>query len=110
VTFLAVGGREYAVVVPRGTGDDPAFALVAGRTLGALMDAERRATAAALAANGRPSMEIALERGDAWHVGGLLMMMQIAVVYAGALYGVDPFGQPGVELGKRLAIEELRGG
>lgn len=30
------------------------------------------------------------------------MLFQIATVYAGALYGVDPLDQPGVELGKRL--------
>jgi glucose-6-phosphate isomerase len=30
------------------------------------------------------------------------MMLQIATVYAGQLYGVNPFDQPGVELGKEL--------
>jgi glucose-6-phosphate isomerase len=35
-------------------------------------------------------------------VGELLMMLQIATVYAGALYGIDPLDQPGVELGKRI--------
>ena len=30
------------------------------------------------------------------------MFMQLATVYAGALYGVDPLDQPGVELGKEL--------
>ena len=30
------------------------------------------------------------------------MMLQIATVYAGALYDVDPLDQPGVELGKEL--------
>jgi glucose-6-phosphate isomerase len=30
------------------------------------------------------------------------MLLQIATVYAGALYGVDPLDQPGVELSKRL--------
>jgi glucose-6-phosphate isomerase len=35
-------------------------------------------------------------------LGELLMLLQIATVQAGALYGVDPLDQPGVELGKRL--------
>ncbi|NNL29476.1 MAG: glucose-6-phosphate isomerase, partial [Gemmatimonadetes bacterium] len=30
------------------------------------------------------------------------MLFQIATVYAGALYDVNPLDQPGVELGKRL--------
>jgi len=39
---------------------------------------------------------------DAHGLGQILMMLQIATVYAGALYGVDPLVQPGVELGKEL--------
>jgi glucose-6-phosphate isomerase len=35
-------------------------------------------------------------------MGQLFMMFQIATVYAGALYDVNPFDQPGVELGKEL--------
>lgn len=35
-------------------------------------------------------------------LGGLLMLFQVATVYAGSLYGVDPLDQPGVELGKVL--------
>ena len=31
------------------------------------------------------------------------MMFEIATVYAGALYGVNPLDQPGVELSKTLA-------
>ena len=30
------------------------------------------------------------------------MLLQVATVYAGALYRVDPLDQPGVELSKRL--------
>jgi glucose-6-phosphate isomerase len=30
------------------------------------------------------------------------MMFEVATVIAGALYGVDPMDQPGVELSKRL--------
>ena len=109
VTFVAVAERAVDVAVPPAPAGEPAFAHVGGRTLGQLLDVERRATAAALAGVGRPSMSITLDRCDAWHVGGLLMMMQLAAVRAGALYGVDPLDQPGVELGERLAIEELGG-
>jgi glucose-6-phosphate isomerase len=30
------------------------------------------------------------------------MMLQIATIYAGELYDIDPLDQPGVELGKQL--------
>jgi glucose-6-phosphate isomerase len=35
-------------------------------------------------------------------LGQLFMLLEMATVFAGALYGVDPLDQPGVELGKVL--------
>jgi glucose-6-phosphate isomerase len=48
------------------------------------------------------NMSIELPALNAHTMGQLFMMLQIATVYAGALYDVDPFDQPGVELGKEL--------
>jgi glucose-6-phosphate isomerase len=47
-------------------------------------------------------MTMTLPRLHEHAIGELLMMLEIATVYAGALYDVDPLDQPGVELGKRL--------
>jgi glucose-6-phosphate isomerase len=47
-------------------------------------------------------MTLTLDRVDPWHVGGMIMLFEIATVYAGALYGVNPMDQPGVELGKQF--------
>ena len=52
-------------------------------------------------------MTIALDRVDAWHLGSLIMFLEIATAYAGSLYGVDAFNQPGVELGKQFAYAML---
>jgi len=56
----------------------------------------------ALARAGRMSMTIELPAIDAGAIGELIMMLEIATVVAGALYGVNPLDQPGVELGKVL--------
>lgn len=79
-----------------------------GHGLGELLDAERRATAEALRLRGRPSMTFELEALDAESLGELFMLMSIATVYAGALYGVNPMDQPGVELGKELTYGLMR--
>jgi glucose-6-phosphate isomerase len=100
VTFLAVGERERDVPIPELYGEIDALGYLGGHTLGGLLDAERRATAAALAERGRMNMTLTLPRLSAHSVGQLLMMLQIATVYAGALYDIDPLDQPGV--GKRL--------
>jgi glucose-6-phosphate isomerase len=36
-------------------------------------------------------------------MGEMMMMLELATAYAGGLYGVDAFDQPGVEAGKRYA-------
>jgi glucose-6-phosphate isomerase len=40
-------------------------------------------------------------------VGEAVMFFQLATGYAGAWYGIDPFDQPGVELGKRLTFASM---
>jgi glucose-6-phosphate isomerase len=52
-------------------------------------------------------MTIHVERVDAWHLGALFMLLEIATVYAGELYGVNPLDQPGVELGKQFTYAML---
>ena len=56
----------------------------------------------ALRQEGRPSLNIRIEELSPRALGQLFMLFQIATVYAGALYGVDPLDQPGVELSKRF--------
>ena len=40
-------------------------------------------------------------------LGEAIMFYQIATGYAGAWYGIDPFDQPGVELGKQLTYAAM---
>ncbi len=102
ITFLALEDAGTDLAVPNVHPDLDTLSYLGGSSLGALLDAERVATTHALAANGRMNMTITLPRPTAHAVGQLLMMLQIATVYAGALYEVDPLDQPGVELGKQL--------
>ena len=102
VLFVAVRDAGDPIAIPAGHPEIAELSYLGGHTLGELLDAERRATAEALRQAGRPSLTLELERVDARALGALFMLFQIATVYAGALYGVDPLDQPGVELGKRL--------
>jgi glucose-6-phosphate isomerase len=100
VTFIAVGEHPADCPIPPSTG---AFAYLGGHTFAALLDAERRGTALALAADGRPSLTLRVGAVDAASLGALLFLYEAATAFAGELYDVDAFDQPGVELGKRLA-------
>jgi len=109
ITFVGVGrpGASADLEIPHAYSDIPELAYLGGHTLGELIDVERRATAGAFAKRGRPNLTITLDTVDAWHVGGLIMLLQIATAYAGSLYGIDAFNQPGVELGKQFAYALL---
>jgi glucose-6-phosphate isomerase len=107
VTFVAVRERGSDVSIPRTFSEVKELAYLGGHSLGELIDVEQRATAGALAKRGRPNMTVQLDRVDAWHVGGLMMLLEIATAYAGQLYGIDAFNQPGVELGKQFAYALL---
>jgi glucose-6-phosphate isomerase len=102
VVFVAVTESPDPVEIPRLHPGIPALSYLGGHSLKELLDTERRATAEALRLRGRPNMTVEVERVSAHTLGELVMLFQIATVYAGALYDVDPLDQPGVELGKRL--------
>jgi len=107
VTFVSVRERATDVKIPAAFPDVKELGYLAGHSLGELIHIEQQATAGALARRGRPNMTIHLDRVDAGHVGQLMMFLEIATAYAGQLYGIDAFNQPGVEMGKQFAYALL---
>lgn len=107
VTFVDVESHPDDLEIPHGDGAPEELAYLRGHTFGELLRAECRATAGALARGGRPTMTLRVSQVDAWHLGGLWMFFELATIYAGALYGVDPLDQPGVELGKQLTYYQF---
>jgi len=87
--------------------EEASLAYIAGRTVGDLMDAEQRATAATLVRNGRPTRVLHLARLDERAMGALMMHYMLETIIAAHLLGVDPFDQPSVEEGKVLTRKYL---
>ena len=88
-------------------GGDPDLAFLAGHRIGDLVAAEARATAATLIGHGRPTRRIGLTRLDEATLGALFMHFILETIAAAHLLGVDPFTQPAVDQGKRLARRYL---
>jgi glucose-6-phosphate isomerase len=109
VLMLTARQRETEVVIPDGAlaQSRAEYGYLAGRGMGTLLDAELRGTIGSLAKRRRPVGTIALDRVDAPSLGALIFLLEAATAYAGPLYGVDPFDQPGVEEAKRLAYAAL---
>ena len=94
---------DVSISVPEAYRAHAEIAYLDGHTMGALIEAERRATDAALRQAGRPTASISVPRLDARAMGELVMLLELATAYAGGLYRVNAFDQPGVEAGKRFA-------
>jgi glucose-6-phosphate isomerase len=107
VTFISVADGGVDVTIPKLHSDVKELGYLGGHRLGELLSIEQRATAGALARRGRPNMTLHVDKVDAWHLGALFMILEIATVYAGELYGVNPMNQPGVELGKQFTYAML---
>ena len=107
VAFVAVRDIAADVPIPSLHSEVKELGYLGGHHLGELLSIEQRATAGALARRGRPNMTIHVDRVDPWHLGGLFMLLEIATIYAGELYGVNPLDQPGVELGKQFTYAML---
>jgi glucose-6-phosphate isomerase len=111
ITFLIERGRTEDMQIPGVYPEIGELGYLGGHTLGELLRVEKEATEAALTQRGRMNMTIELPDVDARSLGELMMMLQIATVYAGGLYGIDPLDQPGVELGKQFTYGIMgRGG
>ena len=102
VLFIQVTDHGPDSVIPQRHPEIEELAYLGGHSLGELINTERRATAEALRLQDRPNATLFLPEIGPGTLGQLLMLLQVATVYAGALYGVDPLDQPGVELSKRL--------
>ena len=104
VTFIDVAAPGEDITIPGGTGLPSDLAYLPGHTLNELLRAELEATSSALARMGRMNMTLRLPDLAPATFGELIMFFQLATGYAGAWYNVNPFDQPGVELGKRLTF------
>lgn len=96
--------------VPAALAEAAGAGWLGGHSIGTLVAAQARATADALAHAGRPVRRLAVPAGDARAVGALMMHFMLETVIAAQLLAVDPFDQPAVEHGKRLARRYLEAG
>jgi glucose-6-phosphate isomerase len=101
ITFLGVREFTGTVRIPAPGPEAEALAYLGGRTLAELLWAEQKSTAWALAQRGRPSLTITIPRVDAFSMGALIYLLEMATAISGELYDVDAFDQPGVELSKQ---------
>lgn len=105
VNILTVDDYRKDVTMPAEImADVEAVSYLGGKSMSRLINAEARGTLAALVSNGRPATHISVDTIDAPTLGGLFMFFEAATAFAGYLLDIDPFDQPGVELGKLITF------
>jgi glucose-6-phosphate isomerase len=102
ITFWQVERYRAEVTIPRDFARYDSCGYLGGKKMSALFDFERIATEAALTSAGRPNCRWTLPRVDEFTLGAFLQMLEFQTAFAGELYGVNAFDQPGVELGKKM--------
>jgi glucose-6-phosphate isomerase len=101
ITFVEVEKHQHQVEIPNLYPDQEELSYLGGHSLGELLATERRATAFNLMKAGRPSLSLKLPEINAFTVGQLLYLLEVATVAAAHFFGVNPLDQPGVEGGKK---------
>ena len=85
----------------------PALKKLSPYKLSQLMKAELKGTQKALQAEDRPFISCTLPKLDESSLGGLIVLCECLTAYVGLGLSINPFDQPGVEMGKKYAFEWL---
>lgn len=98
-TIGAAPGAGGDVKIPTGLGVE-AIKYLEGKSMTALLNAEKRATEYALVESQRPNFTIKFPKIDAFHVGQFIYLWEMVTAYAGLMLNIDAYNQPAVETGK----------
>lgn len=105
-TFLQVNdfslGRERKIGQPPRCAPDQRF--LAGKNFSTQLNNEKKATEYALLHDKRPCLTIAFDKVNEYTVGQFIYLYEVTTSFAGALFGINPYNQPAVDLGKEATF------
>lgn len=107
IEFIEVAHHPKDIKVPPAYPELDGISYLDGHSLAELLNVECDATRKALTEAGRPNSTIKLDALDERSLGYLIYALEIQTAVAGALYGVNPFDQPGVEAGKKITYARM---
>jgi glucose-6-phosphate isomerase len=108
VTVIGVHALPLGdITVPSQVPDLEGTQYLSSVSLMVILDAERTATTQSLAAAGRPSAELLLQDLTEYTLGYYLQTLMLATITAAGHWKIDPYDQPGVEIGKQMMFKAL---
>jgi glucose-6-phosphate isomerase len=102
ILFVSVERHNCQEEIPEEFHDIEGLRFLGGHTLEELINTEQLATEMALWMHKKPNAKIILPKINPYSIGQIFQFLQIVTAMTGLLYRINPFNQPGVELGKRL--------
>lgn len=107
ITFWAVKQFKDTITVPDEGAVNSDAGYLKGHSLNNIMSAEFEGTRLALTEQKRPNCTLQLDDISAFSLGQLFYFYELQTAYAGKLFNVNTFDQPGVEAGKINALAML---
>jgi len=103
-TFLQV--KDFDSDLAMGQAPDCAEELgfLAGKNMSVLLNSEKKATEYALLQDDRPCLTVLFDQVNAHTVGQFIYLFEVTTSFVGALFNINPYDQPAVELGKEATF------
>jgi glucose-6-phosphate isomerase len=99
-TFLEVERFARTLKTGEATSGCDEIGYLSGKDMGELLNNEKKATEYALVQSRRPCLTVLFPEVSAYTVGQFIYMYEVATSITGALFGINTYDQPAVELGK----------
>ena len=103
-TFLQVNNFNRDLKIGPAPECAAELGFLAGAELSKLLNSEKTATEYALVADKRPCLTIIFDEVNAYTVGQFIYLYEVTTSIAGALFGINTYDQPAVELGKEATF------
>ncbi len=101
VTTFITSKIYNTMMVPAGTPFQSLVPMIEGKNFAEIMEAIVGGVEKAYADRHRPYMKVELPEISAYYIGQFMQLKMIEIMYLGALFAINPFNQPQVELYKK---------
>ncbi len=103
-TFLQVENFDTELKIGPAPDCASELGFLAGKDLSTLLNSEKVATEYALLVDRRPCLTVVFPEVNACTIGQFIYLYEVTTSFAGALFGINTYNQPAVELGKEATF------
>jgi len=102
VTFISVQKHNDELKIPKCI-EKMDISYLCGHSVGELLHVEEKSTELSLTKSLRPNCKITIPEVRPYYLGALIYYYELQTAYAGELFNINTYDQPGVEEGKTFA-------